>query len=124
MAAFARFVMRHNGLAIHIAINHITQIRETSDAVPAIYLTGKDTPLMVEGDVDEVLRRLEAAAAGAPVPEAAPEAEPDPVELSPAKPAKARKTRASKAKASAGEAPVKIALEEPVEESSWFMGAR
>jgi len=47
MSAFARFVLRDNGLAIHIAPHHVTQVRETSEGCPAIYLSGKDTPLMV-----------------------------------------------------------------------------
>jgi hypothetical protein len=124
MLAFARFILRDNGLAIHIAANQVTQVRETSEGDPAIYLVGKDTPLMVEGDVESALRRLQAAAAGvAPAePELVPE--PEPVDMAAAKPAKARKPKAAKAKPAAAAAPARIAADEETGDSTWFIGAR
>jgi hypothetical protein len=121
MSAFARFVLRDNGLAIHIAPQHVTQVRETGEGDPAIYMVGKDTPLMVEGDVPEALRRLQAAAMGLAEPE--PALEPEPVALAPAKPAKARKPKAAKAKSAPAVTRGEM-LEEDRGESSWFMGAR
>jgi hypothetical protein len=125
MSAFARFILRDNGLAIHIAPGQVTQVRETIEGDPAIYLVGKDTPLMVEGDVDDALRRLQAAASGMPAaaPAPAPEITPEPVAQAAAKPAKARKAKAAKSKP-ISEAPVHIVVEEDRGESSWFMGAR
>jgi hypothetical protein len=126
MSAFARFVLRDNGLAIHIAPHHVTQVRETGEGDPAIYLAGKDTPLMVEGDLEDALRRLQAAAQGVALAEPAPEPEPEPEPLAtaPVKAAKARKPKAAKAKSAVVAAPARIAGEEDNGESSWFMGAR
>ena len=123
MSAFARFIMRDNGLAIYIAPNQVTQVRETIEGDPAIYLVGKDTPLMVEGDVPSALRRLQAAAAGiAPAEiESAPEPEPEAIGVAPAKPAKTRKP---KAKPTAVAAPERIAADDDRGDSAWFMGAR
>jgi hypothetical protein len=124
MSAFARFVLRDNGLAIHIAPHHVTQVRETSEGCPAIYLSGKDTPLMVEGDLEDALRRIQAAAEGVAVAAPAafePEPEPQPVANAPAKTAKVRKPKVAKAKPAAAPAPYRD--EEP-SDSSWFIGAR
>jgi hypothetical protein len=122
MTAFARFVLRDNGLPIHIAPHHVTQVRETADGDPAIYLTGKDTPLMVEGDVPDALRRLQAAAAGLSATEPAPHAKP--VAQPPAKAAKPRKPKVAKAKPASIPAESDGAGHEDAGESSWFMGAR
>ena len=74
MVAFARFVMRDNGLAIHINAEHVTQVRQTTEGEPAIYITGRDTPMIVEGVLEAAIRKLEAAAAGIMVIEPAIEA--------------------------------------------------
>jgi hypothetical protein len=123
MSAFARFVLRDNGLPIHIAPHHVTQVRETGEGDPAIYLSGKDTPLMVEGGIDEALRRLQAAAAGVAMPE--PAVEPGPVQQTPAKTTKAAKPRKPKAaKVKASPALVDMVMDDDRGDSSWFMGAR
>jgi outer membrane biosynthesis protein TonB len=89
--------MRDSGLPIFINTPHVTQVRLTIDGEPAIYLMGKDTPILVEGTMDGAMKRLEAAAAGlrlvepdppAPEPQAAtvtalPVAEPLPVAAPP-----------------------------------------
>jgi hypothetical protein len=64
MLVFARFIMRDSGLPILINTPHVTQVRLTVDGEPAIYLAGKDTPILVEGTFDGALKKLEAAAAG------------------------------------------------------------
>jgi len=64
MIAFARFVMRDNGLAIHINAEQVTQVRQTTEGEPAIYTLGRDTPMIVEGTLEATIRKLEAAAAG------------------------------------------------------------
>src|SRR6516225_4330031 len=69
MLLFARFVMRDSGLPIHISTTHVTQVRLTIDGEPAIYLAGKETPIVVEGTLDQALEKLEAAAAGVRVVE-------------------------------------------------------
>lgn len=74
---FARFVMRDSGLPIHINTPHVTQVRLTIDGEPAIYLVGKETPILVEGTLEGALKKLEAAAAGLRLVE--PEAPPAPV---------------------------------------------
>lgn len=73
MVAFARFVMRDNGLAIHINAQQVTQVRQTSDGDPAIYTLGRDTPMIVEGTLEAAIRKLEAAAAGIKIVESANE---------------------------------------------------
>lgn len=151
MLVFARFVMRDSGLPILINTPHVTQVRLTIDGEPAIYLMGKDTPIVVEGDFESALKKLEAAAAGlrlvepeppAPEPVAAtvtalpvalPAPEPPQAEVAPAAPKKApRKSAAPRAKAETPEArPGKTKPPhdpEPVEKahphSSWFKGLR
>jgi len=64
MLVFARFVLRDNGLPIHIATEHVTQIRVTIDGEPAIYILNKETPIIVEGSLEAVVRKLETAASG------------------------------------------------------------
>ncbi|MGH7022811.1 MAG: hypothetical protein ACREEB_04370 [Caulobacteraceae bacterium] len=83
MVAFARFVMRDNGLAIHINPEQVTQIRQTIEGDPAIYIAGRDTPMTVEGTMEGALRKLEAASVGlkiveedVPAPFEEPEATP------------------------------------------------
>lgn len=71
MVAFARFVMRDNGLAIHINATAVTQVRQTTEGEPAIYITGRESPMVVEGTLDAAIRKLEAAAAGIKVVEPA-----------------------------------------------------
>jgi hypothetical protein len=73
MIAFARFVMRDNGLAIHINTQQVTQVRQTSEGEPAIYIVGRETPMVVEGTLEAAIRKLEAAAAGLKVVEPAVE---------------------------------------------------
>jgi protein TonB len=73
MVAFARFVMRDNGLAIHINADQVTQVRQTSEGEPAIYTLGRDTPMIVEGTLEAAIRKLEAATAGIRVVEPAAE---------------------------------------------------
>lgn len=73
MVAFARFVMRDNGLAIHINAEQVTQVRQTSDGEPAIYTLGRDTPMIVEGTLEAAIRKLEAATAGIKIVEPASE---------------------------------------------------
>jgi outer membrane biosynthesis protein TonB len=81
MLIFAKFTMRDSGLPIHINTPHVTQVRLTLDGEPAIYLVGKETPIVVEGTLEAALKKLEAAGAGfrlaepeppAPVPVPAP----------------------------------------------------
>lgn len=79
MLIFAKFTMRDSGLPIHINTPHVTQVRLTIDGEPAIYLVGKETPIVVEGTLDAALKKLEAAGAGfrlvepeLPAPVAAP----------------------------------------------------
>ncbi|HEY5203045.1 MAG TPA: hypothetical protein VIJ63_00395 [Roseiarcus sp.] len=82
MVAFARFVMRDNGLAIHINPDHVTQLRQTIEGDPAVYIAGRDTPMVVEGTLESALRKLEAASAGLKVVETEPPApfyEPEPL---------------------------------------------
>ncbi len=69
MIAFARFVMRDNGLAIHINTQQVTQVRQTSEGEPAIYIVGRETPMVVEGTLEGAIHKLEAAAAGLKVVE-------------------------------------------------------
>lgn len=69
MLVFARFVLRDNGLPIHIATEHVTQIRQTIDGEPAIYILNKETPIIVEGSLEATVRKLEAAASGLPLVE-------------------------------------------------------
>lgn len=69
MVAFARFVMRDNGLPIHINADQVTQVRQTSEGEPAIYTLGRDTPMIVEGTLEAAIRKLEAASAGVRVVE-------------------------------------------------------
>jgi len=76
MLVFAKFVMRDSGLPIHISTPHVTQVRLTIDGEPAIYLAGKETPILVEGTLEGALKKLEAAAAGLRLVE--PEAEAPP----------------------------------------------
>ena len=76
MLVFAKFVMRDSGLPIHISTPHVTQVRLTIDGEPAIYLAGKETPILVEGTLEGALKNLEAAAAGLRLVE--PEAEAPP----------------------------------------------
>src|SRR5258708_11185524 len=64
MLIFAKFVMRDSGLPIHINTPHVTQVRLTIDGEPAIYLVGKETPIVVEGSLEGALKKLEAAGAG------------------------------------------------------------
>ena len=64
MLMFAKFVMRDSGLPIHINTPHVTQVRLTLDGEPAIYLVGKETPIVVEGSLEAALKKLEAAGAG------------------------------------------------------------
>lgn len=75
--------MRDNGLPIHIATQHVTQVRLTIDGEPAIYLEGKDTPIVVEGTLEGALKKLEAALSGLrlveEIPAPAPEPEPEPI---------------------------------------------
>lgn len=111
MLVFARFVLRDNGMPIHIATEHVTQVRLTIDGEPAIYILNKETPVVVEGTLEAAVRKLEAAASGLrlvepePAPnvipwetpaanEPAPEPEPEPaMPIALAKPsAKAKKT--------------------------------
>ena len=73
MIAFARFVMRDNGLAIHINTQQVTQVRQTTEGEPAIYIVGRETPMVVEGTLEAAIRKLEAAAAGLKVVEPAVE---------------------------------------------------
>lgn len=73
MIAFARFVMRDNGLAIHINTQQVTQVRQTTEGEPAIYIVGRETPMVVEGTLEAAIRKLEAAAAGIKVVESAVE---------------------------------------------------
>jgi hypothetical protein len=80
MLVFARFVMRDSGLPIHINTPHVTQIRLTIDGEPAIYLVGKESPIVVEGTLEGALKKLEAAAAGLRLVEA------EPAELAPPSP--------------------------------------
>jgi hypothetical protein len=76
MLVFARFMMRDSGLPIHISTPHVTQVRLTIDGEPAIYLAGKETPILVEGTLEGALKTLEAAAAGLRLVETEPEAPP------------------------------------------------
>jgi hypothetical protein len=64
MVAFARFVMRDNGLAIHINAEHVTQVRQTIEGDAAIYIGGRDSAMIVEETVEGAIRMLEAASAG------------------------------------------------------------
>src|SRR5258708_19173762 len=64
MLIFAKFTMRDSGLPIHINTPHVTQVRLTIDGEPAIYLVGKETPIVVEGTMEAALKKLEAAGAG------------------------------------------------------------
>jgi hypothetical protein len=64
MLVFARFVLRDNGMPIHIATEHVTQVRLTIDGEPAIYILNKETPVVVEGTLEAAVRKLEAAASG------------------------------------------------------------
>ncbi len=64
MLIFAKFTMRDSGLPIHINTPHVTQVRLTLDGEPAIYLVGKETPIVVEGTMEAALKKLEAAGAG------------------------------------------------------------
>jgi hypothetical protein len=64
MLIFAKFTMRDSGLPIHINTPHVTQVRLTIDGEPAIYLVGKETPIVVEGTLEAALKKLEAAGAG------------------------------------------------------------
>ena len=124
MSAFARFIMRDNGLAIYIAPSQVTQVRETIEGDPAIYLVGKDTPLMVEGDVPNALRRLQAAAAGMTPAELESAPEPEAIVVEPATPSKTRKPKAAKARPPAVAAPARTAADEDRGDSAWFIGAR
>lgn len=72
MLVFARFVLRDNGLPIHIATEHVTQIRLTIDGEPAIYILNKETPIIVEGTLEATVRKLEVAASGLRPVEAEP----------------------------------------------------
>ncbi|HEY1559806.1 MAG TPA: hypothetical protein VGF71_02830 [Caulobacteraceae bacterium] len=65
--------MRDNGLAIHINTQQVTQVRQTSEGEPAIYIVGRETPMVVEGTLEAAIRKLEAAAAGLKVVEPAVE---------------------------------------------------
>lgn len=76
MLVFARFLMRDSGLPIHISTPHVTQVRLTIDGEPAIYLAGKETPILVEGTLEGALKKLEAAAAGLRLVESEPETPP------------------------------------------------
>jgi hypothetical protein len=78
MLIFAKFVMRDSGLPIHINTPHVTQVRLTIDGEPAIYLVGKETPIIVEGSLEGALKKLEAAGAGFRLVESEPLA-PSPV---------------------------------------------
>jgi hypothetical protein len=123
MLVFARFVLRDNGLPIHIATEHVTQVRLTIDGEPAIYILNKETPVIVEGTLEAAVRKLEAAASGLrlvepePAPnvipwetpaanEPAPAPEPEPksmVVMAAAKPsAKAKKATAKPSPKEAG----------------------
>ncbi len=73
MVAFARFVMRDNGLAVHISAQQVTQVRQTTEGEPAIYIAGRDTPMIVEGTLEMAIRKLEGAAAGIKIVEPAVE---------------------------------------------------
>jgi hypothetical protein len=53
-------------------------VRLTIDGEPAIYLVGKDTPILVEGTFDGALKKLEAAASGLRIVDPEPVA-PEPV---------------------------------------------
>jgi hypothetical protein len=64
MVTFARLIMRDNGLAIHVNPEHVTQIRQTIEGEPAIYISGRETPMIVEGTLEAALRKLDAASAG------------------------------------------------------------
>lgn len=67
MVAFARFLMRDNGLPIHINAEQVTQVRQTSEGEPAIYTLGRDTPMIVEGTFEAAIRKIEAATSGVSV---------------------------------------------------------
>jgi outer membrane biosynthesis protein TonB len=148
MLVFARFVMRDSGLPILINTPHVTQVRLTIDGEPAIYLMGKDTPIVVEGDFEGAMKKLEAAASGLrlvepepPAPEpvivtelpvALPSPEPAPPPAEPASPRKApRKAARAKHEPAASPAKTKAAHDpEPAEKAhahtggSWFKGLR
>jgi outer membrane biosynthesis protein TonB len=152
MLVFARFVMRDNGQPILINTPHVTQVRLTIDGEPAIYLLGKDTPILVEGDFESAMKKLEAAASGlrlvepeppAPEPEVAtvtalpvalpsPEPAPAPPPAEPSSPRKApRKVARAKPEPAASPAKTKAAHDpEPAEKAhahtggSWFKGLR
>jgi len=143
MVAFARFTMRDNGLSIYINPEQVAQVRQTIEGDPAVYIAGRDTPMIIEGTLEGTIRMLEALTSGGGTAERieapALEAEPSPpsAQLTPADAANsapevsdapALKAKAP-AKAKAARKPAKIKTEElPVETvapyatPSWFNG--
>jgi len=134
MVAFARFTMRDNGLPIYINPEQVSQVRLTSEGDPAIYIAGRDTPMIIEGTVEETVQVLETVTLGGraadPVESAALEAEPSPLLVDETSDAPVLKAKApAKAKAKAARKPAKAKTEElPVEAEapyatpSWFVG--
>ena len=150
MVAFAHFVMKDNGLPIHINPQHVTQVRQTVEGEPAVYVAGRETPMVIEGTVDSAIRKLEAAAAGLrlveqpymqaeattpvidfspapPVQSAAPDPPPTP-KRKPAKPKSARRASPKAAKTQPA-VPAKSAQPDATPEdygaaTAWFRGNR
>jgi len=150
MVAFVRFVMRDNGLALHVNAEQVTLVRQTIEGDPAIYISGRDTPMIVEGTLEAIVRQLEGSAADlteiesfvepAPVeaelPTAEPEldspaaAAPEPEVKAPAK-GKARVKAKKPGKAAAKTAPdmpfeagAPSEPETPYPGAAWFRGNR
>lgn len=145
MVAFAQFVLRDNGLPVHLSVDFVTQVRVTPEAEGvAIYISGKETPVLVEGTLDGVMRKIALASAGVKLVEPEPAPPPPPVEYSgrpyleivsskkadedPAKPKARRRKAAAKpaAKAKASTQLAKVDLKpganDEEDERDWFKG--
>jgi hypothetical protein len=129
MVAFARFTMRDNGLPIYINPEQVSQVRLTSEGEPAVYIAGRDTPMIVEGTVEEIIQMLETvtvggqAASWAEAP--ALDAEPSEPETSEAPTLKAKapaKAKAARKPAKAKTEKLPVEAEAPYATPSWFVG--
>lgn len=90
MPGFAKLTMRDSGLPIHISPRHVEQVRlDPENYATAIYLSGKNSPIVVQEKMDVVMGLLQGLHEVGPVVVEADfrQAEPEPVEPPAAEPA-------------------------------------